>query len=82
MPLKAHEREMVRFLVMHAVYGIVGGAVFGGLVLYLDVAHIGTLISHSDSEWLFLILLFTGLSVTFGSIGMGVAIMTIGNDKP
>ena len=75
--LQPHERHFIRFLLRHLVYGATGGFVFGGALLAQDFANIRTMAFASDEPFLSLFLLFFGLFVTFGSIGMGVGIMTI-----
>ena len=59
-----------------------GGFVFGALLLWQDVAGIATLIFASPERDLFLLLLFFGLFITFGSIGMAVGVMQLGEERP
>ena len=80
MPLQPHERVAIGFLLRHLAFGSVGGFVFGGALLAVDLAGLRTLIFNADEPLLWLLLLFFGLFVTFGSVGMGVGIMTIGRD--
>jgi hypothetical protein len=75
------DRQLVRFLLQHLLYGSVGGAVFGGLLLWFDVAQLWTMISASTERGLFLLLLFFGLLVTFGSLGMAVGVMQLGEER-
>ncbi|MBL8668495.1 MAG: hypothetical protein JNM48_13645, partial [Rhodospirillales bacterium] len=42
---------------------------------------IGSLIAASPDRGLFLVLLFFGLFITFGSIGMAVGIMQLGEER-
>lgn len=81
MALKPHERHVLTFLGKHLAYGTFGGFLFGGLILATDLGGIRTLAFASDSTALYLILLFFGLFITFGSVGMGVGIMGLGEDK-
>lgn len=81
MALLPHERTMIFFLLKHMLLGSFGGCLFAGMVLVLDVAHLRTLITHSDSPVTFLILLFSGMVIVFGSVGMGFAIFSLGEDK-
>ena len=80
MPLLPHERVAIRFLLRHLAFGCTGGLVFGGMLLALDLAGLRTLMFGADEPLLWLLLMFFGLFVTFGSVGMGVGIMTIGRD--
>jgi len=71
----------VRFLLGHMVSGLGAGFVFGGALIALNVANLRTLLFSSPDGWLFALLFFMGLSVTFGSLAMGVAIMLDGKPK-
>jgi hypothetical protein len=75
------DRRLLNFLLMHLLYGSVGGLVFGGLLLGFDVAGLWTMISASADRGLFLLLLFFGLFVTFGSLGMAVGVMQLGEER-
>lgn len=79
--LNPSERHALGFLIKHLFYGSVGGLVFGVLLLYFDIAHLRTLAFSSSEPVLILVLLFFGLFVTFGSVGMGVGIMSQGQDE-
>jgi hypothetical protein len=81
MALKPHERHVLDFLLKHLLYGTFGGFLFGGLILATDLGGIRTLIWSSNDTVLFLVLLFFGLFITFGSVGMGIGIMSLGEDK-
>lgn len=81
MKLLRHEHAAISFLLRHMLYGIVGGLLFGGLVIYYDIAHLRTLASESNDGVLTLVLFFFGLIVTFGSVGMAVGVMSQGRDE-
>ena len=74
-------RRFLMFLLQHLVYGTVGGVVFGLLILVFDIAGLWTMIAHSPDRELSLALLFFGLFVTFGSIGMAVGVMQLGEER-
>ncbi|HIJ62643.1 MAG TPA: hypothetical protein HPQ04_08140 [Rhodospirillaceae bacterium] len=75
------ERTLISFLLRHLLVGVVGGLLFGGLILAFDIGHLRTLAGESANGLLSLGLLFFGLAVTFGSLGMGVGIMSQGEDE-
>ncbi|CAA6603476.1 conserved hypothetical protein [Rhodospirillaceae bacterium LM-1] len=75
--LKPYERHAVLFMLRHMFFGVVGGFFFGIMLLVLDVGGLRTLIFTSNDMGIALFLLFFGLFITFGSVGMGVGIMTI-----
>lgn len=75
------EMRLVRFMLGHMAVGIGAGAVFGGALIATNIAGLRTLLFNSPDGWLFAILFFMGLSVTFGSLAMGVAIMLDGKPR-
>ena len=74
------EKEPLKFLAQHLCYGLAAGGTFGGLVLATDLGHIRTLAMDSPNPVPVLLLLFLGLFVTFGSVAMGVGIMSLAKD--
>lgn len=80
-PLDRDQRRFLGFLCRHAVYGTVSGIVFGVLLLWLDIAGLATLISASADGALFAVMLFFGLFVTFGSIGIAIGVMELGEER-
>ena len=83
MPHKAkrQQKEAVTFLLQHLLFGTLGGFLFGALILYYDLKGLGTLIWRSSDPWLALFLLFFGLFITFGSIGMGWGVFSLGRER-
>jgi hypothetical protein len=79
--LKPFERHAVGFLLRHLGVGAIGSALFGGLILWSDLAGIRSLALAEEGGWLALGLLFFGLFVTFGSLAMGAAIMGLGHGE-
>lgn len=77
----AHDRHFLGFLLRHLIFGTVGGVVFGVLLLWFDIAGLWTMIAQSPDRELSLILLFFGLFITFGSIGMAVGVMQLGEER-
>ncbi len=78
--MKPHEKTVVLFLLRHLALGASGGFAFGAVLLGLDFANLFTLIRQSEEPFLWLLMLFFGLFVTFGSAGMGVGIMSLAED--
>lgn len=78
MRMQPHERAAILFLLKHLVSGIAGALTLGTGLLVLDVAKLGTLIANSPHAIEALVLLFLGLSVTFGSVAMGIGVMGLG----
>lgn len=80
MPLGQQERDVLKYVGQHLVYGLTAGLTFGLAVLYTNLGNLRTLALESHSPALVLVVFFFGLFVTFGSVGMGVGIMTMGLD--
>ena len=59
----------------------VAALLFGTLVLYFDIGHLRSLAAQSPDGLLTLALFFFGLVVTFGSVAMGVGVMSQGQDE-
>lgn len=75
------ERTTLIFLLQHMLAGMFGGFVLGALLLYYDVSKLWTMMSSSPDGWVGLLMLFTGLCVTFGSIGMGWGIFSLAQER-
>lgn len=80
MTLNSKEREALTFLGVHLVYGLAAALTFGVAVLATNLGNLRTLALDSSQPALVLILFFFGLFVTFGSVGMGVGIMSLARD--
>lgn len=78
--MQPQEKAAVAFLVRHLLYGALGGFLFGALILLQDFGHIRSMALASEEPALWFFLLFFGLFITFGSVGMGVGIMSLGKD--
>lgn len=81
MPLNKEERKVLSFLLQHLLMGTIGGFLFGVLLLWQDIGNLRTLVMNSDNALLYVGMLFFGLFITFGSVGMGVGIMSLGEDR-
>lgn len=79
--LKPFERHAIQFLLRHLAVGLGGAVLFAGLILAADLGGLRTLAWRDPQGWLYLLLLFFGLVVTFGSLAMGMAIMSLGEER-
>ena len=52
----------------------------GGLLLWFDIGKIWSLMIHSDHPFLYIFMLFFSLIITFGSISMGIGVMSMSDD--
>lgn len=74
-------RVLIGFLIKHLLAGAAGGLLLGGLILWYDVAGLATMIFVVPIDVVALLMLFFGLFVTFGSLGMAVAVMGLGEER-
>lgn len=72
---------LLRFMLSHCLVGIAAGWGFVAGLLALDIGGLAGLIFGSDAPALALALLLFGTAITFGSVVMGGAIMSIGDDR-
>jgi hypothetical protein len=71
---------LLPFLFRALVDGIIVGWSLMLGVLYFDVSNIQTMIMGSEDGNLLVFILACVFAITFGSVGMGIAIFTIPND--
>jgi hypothetical protein len=76
--MKPFEKEAVFFLLNHLFSGMAGAIVLGAGLLLCDVANLRTLMLASENGLVACFLLFASLMITFGSVAMGIGIMSIG----
>jgi hypothetical protein len=79
--MQPYHRPAIAFLLKHLLYGTVAGVTLGALILWFDFAGLATMIFASSEKYLFLTMLFFGLWITFGGIGMAVGIMNLGEER-
>lgn len=79
--LRPFERDAILFLLRHLVVGLVAALAFAALILALDVGGLRRLLVADGDGWLYLALLLFGLAITFGSLAMGVSVMTLGQER-
>lgn len=69
--------KLVRFMLYHALWGMVMGAITTFALIWTNFMDVGRLISGSG---LATFILFFQMSMTFGAIALGVAVMNLGGD--
>ncbi len=69
--------EMLRFLAINVLFGMGLGALIAASLLWFDVGGLGTHMARSRHPIITSLLLFVPLSLTFGSVVVGTAIMTM-----
>lgn len=78
----ARDRTLIRFLVRHCAVGAVAGWVFLAGILFFDVGGLGGLVFGSAGGWLALFMMAFFFFITFGSVAMGAAVMTLHRRPP
>jgi len=78
--MRQFDKRLLRFLGQHCLAGMAGGAVFGAALLYFNIMGFRDLVWDSPDRGLALFLLFFGLFITFGSLGMGWGVMSSAQD--
>ena len=73
---------LVGYLLRHGLAGTLAGWLTAALLLAADVGGIGTLAVASDLFPLPLVMLFFFFGLTFASVAMGAAIMSLGRGQP
>lgn len=78
MPLRADDKQVLKYLLAHLLYGCAAGLTFGLGVLVTDLGNLRTMALESSRPVGVILLFLFGLLITFGSVGMGVGVMTMG----
>ena len=79
-PVVARWPRLVRLVVVNWLLGFVASAVFTVLVIVLDVAGIGHLVTHVEGGWLGAVLFFFLNGIVFAGVQVGVVVMTMDRD--
>ncbi|MCF8476457.1 MAG: hypothetical protein K9G60_05470 [Pseudolabrys sp.] len=80
-PLFRHQ-PLIRLLAINLAIGVSVAVMMIGGLLALNPANLRHLIFNDRAGGAAFILLLFGLVVTFGSVAMGTAIMTLGHERP
>ena len=76
----AHEPDLMRLYLRHCAVGFVLSAVFVALILWFDIARLGSLVAGSDIGWLAVFLLWFFNGTVFGSVQFAIMIMLDADD--
>ncbi len=74
--LLPHEKRFLQFLAGHLALGVAAAAGLTGLLLYFDLFGLRSLAVTQPEGWLGIALIFIGLAITFGSVAMGIGVMS------
>jgi hypothetical protein len=74
--------RLVPYLARHCFAGVLAGWTAVAALLLLDVGGLGRLIFGAEAWMLALAMLLVFFGLTFGSVAMGAAIMSLGRAEP
>lgn len=74
------EPDLMRLYLRHCAVGFVLSAIFVALILYYDIARIGSLVAGSDVGYLAVFLLWFFNGTIFGSVQFAISIMLNADD--
>jgi hypothetical protein len=77
----SYDASLIRSLRLHGVWGALAAAVFAALLLYFNVMHLWPFVSHSDIGVFAVLLLWTMMGCSFGTVQIAYAVMHIGADR-
>ncbi|MEX3014350.1 hypothetical protein [Gymnodinialimonas hymeniacidonis] len=67
----------IAFLLRHAAIGSLVAAVFVAMLLWMNVANLWHLVTHTSEGPLAVLVLWVLCAITFGSVQMGIRIMML-----
>lgn len=73
--------RMVRFLLFHCMMGVGLGALFAGMLMFINIGGLMDLIAMSEQPALPIAMLIVGCALTFGSAAMAAAVMSLDQDE-
>lgn len=79
-PAVARWPRLVRLVVINWLLGFFASAVFTALVIALDVAGIGHLVTTVEGGWLGAAMFFFLNGIVFAGVQVGVVVMTMSKD--
>ncbi len=72
-----HIPKLLRFMAVHTAGGVLAGWLVLLALLKLDTFGLNTLIQNSQFQVLVLVMLFWMFAVTFGAVGVMIAVLTL-----
>lgn len=72
---------LVRFMLSHAASGVAVGWAFLLAILWLDVSGLGTRLAASPDGGLATAVLAVLFAITFGAVGIGIAVINLPWDR-
>lgn len=76
-----NEPNLMQLYLRHCAVGFLAAAVFVAMLLFYDIARLGTLVAASDVGWLAVFLLWFFHGTIFGGVQFAVSIMLEAEDE-
>lgn len=73
---------MLEFLALHTGLGAAIGVAFACLTVLSNFAGLGTLLENTSEPFIPMLLFFASFALTFGSLKVGIAVMTLPLELP
>lgn len=70
--------HLVRFLIRHALIGLCLASAFVAYLLLANVGGLGDLVLNAPDRIVVIAVLIAGMTITFSSVQMGIAVMLLG----
>ncbi len=75
--------RLIRLYIINAAIGFAIAAVFVGLLLWLNIANLWHLVTHSDKGLLAVLILWLANGIVFAGVQFAIAVMALkDDDKP
>ncbi len=71
---------LLRFLGLHLASGLAVGVIVSSLMIYSNLAGLKDLLIEAQEPFVAIFLLYAFNALTFGSVSMGIAVMTLPYD--
>jgi len=72
--------RLVRIYIIDVITGFGLSALFTGLLLWLDVAHLWHLVTSVQGGWIAVLMLFVFNGIVFAGVQFGITVMGMAND--
>ncbi|MCC1493662.1 hypothetical protein [Cognatishimia sp. F0-27] len=72
--------KLIRLYISQCAIGFGIAALFTAMLLYLDVARLWYLVTHSDVGWLAVLMIWVHFGVLFAGVQFAIAIMRMGSE--
>jgi hypothetical protein len=79
-PINLSIKELIRYVVPHWLAGCAAGVIAATALVATNLGSLRDLMWNTQGGWLGFVLLVFGFVVTFGSIAIGAAIMSLSED--